>query len=125
MTILPQKRAISKILLKGGQKLRWCPKTGAGAKKLSRGGQKLRWCPKTGAGTKKLTTAGQKRAFVPTKPGTNHDFWPRWPKKAVCARSLAKKGRLCPQPGQKRLFVPAVWPKKAVCAPKPGQERKT
>ncbi|MDI9470949.1 MAG: hypothetical protein QM296_12240, partial [Bacillota bacterium] len=45
---------------KGGQKLRWCPETGAGAKKLSRGGQKMRWCPETGAGAKKLSRGGQK-----------------------------------------------------------------
>ena len=61
----PETGAGAKKLATAGQKLRWCPEIGAGTEKMSRSGQKSRWCPETGAGTEKLATAGQKLRWCP------------------------------------------------------------
>ncbi|MDI9469526.1 MAG: hypothetical protein QM296_04890 [Bacillota bacterium] len=54
------------------------PRNRGRSEKLSKGGQKLRWCPRIGAGTKKLATAGQKRAFVPPNRGRNEKIVQGW-----------------------------------------------
>ncbi|MDI9469759.1 MAG: hypothetical protein QM296_06090 [Bacillota bacterium] len=93
---------MSKNLSRGGQKLRWCPGTGAGTKKLSTDGQKMRWCPEIRAGTKKLSRGGQKLRLCPEighKP-----------------RFLAKGGKIAPVPrnrGRKMNPIEKVLPRVA------------
>ncbi|MDI9470957.1 MAG: hypothetical protein QM296_12280 [Bacillota bacterium] len=61
---------------------------------MSRGGQKLRWCPETGAGTKKLTTAGQKRPFVPRNRAQTLISGHRWTKIALVPRNRGRNEKI-------------------------------